>query len=212
MAATHLILADNNKLLRTSLKAALENKSEFKVVGETDNSEATQKIVKELKPQVVLLNAHLPETGSLELIPKLTRWDPDIKIIVIAPQNDPFLTKYLKTGALGCLTKDITLEEMIQAIRVVNQGQRYMTQQIAKQIALDKIGGEKSPIDKLSNRESQVMMLVIQGMESPQIAEKLHMSPKTVCSYRYRIFDKLNVKNDIGLIHEAIRYGLLDEE
>jgi two-component system invasion response regulator UvrY len=102
---------------------------------------------------------------------------------------------------------------MVKAIRAVYSGQKHLSPEIAKLLALKSLAGVgKSPFESLSNRELQITMMITQGTKVQEIAEKLHLSPKTVNSYRYRIFDKLQIKSDVELTHIALRFGLLDSE
>ena len=114
---------------------------------------------------------------------------------------------------MGYLTKNASVDEMVRAIKKVMSGQRYISAQIAQQLALRPFAGEDtSPFEVLSNREMQITLMVITGHSAPNISEKLSLSSKTVNSYRYRIFDKLDIKNDVGLTKLAIKHGIIDAE
>lgn len=119
----------------------------------------------------------------------------------------------LEVRAVAYLTKNAGVDEMVRAIKKVMSGQRYISSEIAQQLALRPLGGEHaSPFEVLSSREMQITLMVIMGHAAPDISEKLSLSPKTVNSYRYRIFEKLNLKNDVGLTKLAIRHGIIDAE
>jgi two-component system invasion response regulator UvrY len=209
-----VLLVDDHDLVRSGIRRMLEDAPGIKVVGEACSGEDALKISRELKPNVVLMDVKMPGIGGLEATRKLIRSDPEIKIIIVTVySNDLFPTRFIQAGALGYITKGASMEEMIQAIRTVFSGQRYISPEIANRIALKSLTDSgKTPFDLLSERELQVMMMITKGIKVQEISEKLHLSPKTVNSYRYRIFEKLGVKNDVELTHFALRHGLLDAE
>src|SRR5438105_4891148 len=180
----------------------LENVTGIKVIGEVSNGEDAVRMVRETHPQVVLMDIKMPGGGGLEATRKLMRIDPDLKILVLtsSENNDVLPALMLQAGAAGYITKGASGEELIRAIRAVFAGQRYISPDIAKKLALKHVGeGGESPFELLSERELQVTMLIIQGFRPQEISEKLFLSPKTVNSYRYRIFEKLKAKNDVEL-------------
>jgi two-component system invasion response regulator UvrY len=119
----------------------------------------------------------------------------------------------MQIGAAGYLTKGAGADEMVNAIRAVNSGQRYITPDIAQQMALSQFkSSEENPFNTLSERELQIMLMVTRGEKVPSISEQLILSTKTINSYRYRMFEKLNVGNDVELTHLAIRYGMIKTE
>lgn len=210
----NVLLVDDHVLVRSGIRRILEDVPNIKIVGEARSGEEALRIVREVKPNVVLMDIKMPGIGGLEATRKLLRVDPDVRVIVLTVyNNDLFPTRFIQAGALGYLTKGASMEEMIQAIRSVHAGQRYISPEIANQIALKSLSDKgKTPFDVLSERELQVMMMITKGVKVTEISEKLHLSPKTVNSYRYRIFEKLGVKNDVELTHLALRHSLLDAD
>lgn len=208
----NVVLVDDHKLVRTGIKRLLEDVAGVKVVGEASNGEEAVQVVRQVKPNVVLMDIKMPGMGGMETARKLLRHDPDLKIVIItAYDNDVFPIRLMQAGVTGYLTKGASQEEMIRAIKSVYAGQRHLSPEIAKQLALKTVSGSTdSPFDQLSERELQIVMMIVQGTKVQDIAEKLHLSPKTVNSYRYRIFDKLAIKNDVDLTHMALRHGLFD--
>ncbi|MGL6165961.1 MAG: LuxR C-terminal-related transcriptional regulator, partial [Aeromonas veronii] len=121
--------------------------------------------------------------------------------------------KVMQAGAAGYLTKGAAPDEMIQAIRLVHSGQRYISPEIAQQMALSQFASaDENPFKSLSERELQIMMMITKGQKVTDISEQLNLSPKTVNSYRYRLFSKLGINGDVELTHLAIRYGMLDAD
>ncbi len=210
----NVLLVDDHDLVRTGIKRMLDDISGIKVVGEARTGEDAIKLGRKLKPQVVLMDVKMPGIGGFEATRKLLRSDPDIKVLIVTIcNNDLYPARLLQVGASGYLTKGASMEEMVQAIRAVNSGQRYISPEIASRLALKHVNdGDESPFEALSERELQVMLMITMGMKVQDIAEKLCLSPKTVNSYRYRIFEKLKVKNDVELTLLAIRHGLIESE
>lgn len=208
------LIVDDHDLVRTGIRAMLEEVQAIKVVGEARNGKEAVKVAREVRPDVVLMDVKMPELDGLEATRKLLRIDPDIKVLVVTVcEDDIFPSRLLQAGASGYLTKGASMDEMVQAIRAVNAGQRYISPAVAQQLAFKHVSDvEESPIDSLSERELQVMLMIVRGQKPKEISEKLCLSPKTVNSYRYRLFDKLGVVNDVELTHLAIKYGLLDSE
>lgn len=202
---------DDHDLVRTAFCRMLEHMDGFKVVGEARSGEEAVRLAKELEPDVVLMDVNMPGIGGQEATKKINRLSADIKVLVVTQCEDDFTPPtLLKAGAFGYITKSAGEDEMINAIRSVNKGVRYISPSIAQQMAFRHFkDSEKSPIDKLSDREMQILKEIVKGHSSHEISEKFHLSPKTVNSYRYRLFDKLGVANDVELTLYAIRHGLL---
>lgn len=211
-ALIKVLVVDDHDLVRTGIKRMLDDIQGIKVTGEARSGEDAVKIARDSRPDVVLMDVKMPGIGGLEATRKLLRIDPDIKVLVVTVcDDDLFPAKLLQAGAAGYLTKDASMDEMVQAIRAVNSGQRYISPAVAQQLAFKHITDkEESPFSSLSERELQVMIMITHGCKPQEISEKLNLSPKTVNSYRYRIFEKLDVKNDVELTLLAIRHGLVD--
>lgn len=185
----------------------------LKVVGQAESGEEALKKTRELKPDVVLMDVKMPGIGGLEATRKLSRSNPDIKVIAVTVcEEDPFPTRLLQAGAAGYLTKGAALEEMVQAIRLVFAGQRYISPQIAQQLALKSFQPQQSgsPFDLLSEREIQIALMIANCEKVQSISDKLCLSPKTVNTYRYRIFEKLSITSDVELALLAVRHGMVD--
>ena len=207
-----VFIVDDHDLVRTGIRRMLEGVPGIKVVGEASNGEEAVKLARELLPNVVLMDVKMPGIGGLEATRKLLRIDPDIKVLIVTVCEDNLYPRRLiQAGASGYLTKGASMDEMIQAIRSVHAGQRYISPDIAQQVLLREIEShDKPPFETLSERELQVALMIVHGNKVQFISGQLHLSPKTVNSYRYRIFNKLKIKTDVELTHLAIRHSLLD--
>ncbi|OAN13818.1 DNA-binding response regulator [Photobacterium jeanii] len=210
----NVFLVDDHELVRTGIRRLLEDVRGIKVVGEADSGEEAVKWCRNEHADIILMDMNMPGIGGLEATRKILRFNPDVKIIVLTIHTEnPFPTKVMQAGASGYLTKGAGPDEMINAIRMVNSGQRYISPEIAQQMALSQFASDaENPFKDLSERELQIMMMITKGQKVTDISEQLNLSPKTVNSYRYRLFNKLDISGDVELTHLAIRHGMLDTE
>lgn len=209
----NVFLVDDHDLVRTGIRRILEDVRGLKVIGEATSGEQAVQWCRDNRADVIMMDMNMPGIGGLEATKKILRFNPAAKIIFLTVQTEtPFPQKVMQAGASGYLTKYSAPDEMIQAIRAVSTGQRYISPEIAQQMALSQVSATQSenPFKTLSDREMQITMLITQGNKVPDIAEQLNLSPKTVNSYRYRLFEKLNINGDVELTRMAIRYGIVD--
>lgn len=206
-----LVIVDDHALVRQAIKELLKD-STFKVLAEAKDGEEAVVLCRQLLPDVVLMDLNMPGIGGLEATRKILRASPETKILVLTVREDVVVSKrVLQSGAAGYLTKHAEVAEIMRAIRLVHSGQRYISPTLATQMAMQEIDQTtENPFEELSERELQVAMMVTRGDQVPNIGTHLCISPKTVNSYRYRIFDKLGVNNDVELTRIALQYGLLE--
>ncbi|MDQ7049367.1 MAG: UvrY/SirA/GacA family response regulator transcription factor [Enterobacterales bacterium] len=209
-----VLVVDDHELIRTGIGRLLTDYENIKVVGEAIDGEEALSLARKVRPHVVLMDANMPGIGGLEATRRLIRFDPDLKVVAVTVHHEePFPTKFMQAGASGYLTKGADISEIVMAIRQVHSGKRYITPEIAQEMALKAINPEdETPFDDLSDREMQVMIMITQGQKVQYISDQLFLSPKTINSYRYRLFEKLKIENDVELTHMAIRYGLVESE
>lgn len=209
-----VVLADDHKLVRTGIRKILELAGDIEIVGEAETGEEAIEVVDAVRPDIVLMDKFMPGIGGFEASRRILKRG-SAKIICLTVYSDmPLPRKILELGAQGYLTKDCTPEEIIDAVRRVHRGERYIAPVIAQRLADESLrkGDQESPMNALSERELQVLMLVTQGHGTQHISDILHLSPKTVSTYRSRIFQKLDADSDVELVRLAMRYGLLDPE
>jgi two-component system, NarL family, invasion response regulator UvrY len=212
MANIRVLLVDDHDLIRYGLSRLLEDQKGIDVVDEANSGEKAIEKVREIKPDVVLMDINMPGIGGFEATSRICKGFPESKVIVLTSHSEgPLPKRILEAGAVGYLTKGCPVEEMVEAIQKVHSGQRYIAPTIAQQLALSMLPGEESIIDVLSQRELQVLMMISRGMRTNTIADKLNLSPKTVSTYRKRLHEKLDVSNDVEMMHLAIKHGILDE-
>ncbi len=191
----NVFLVDDHELVRTGIRRLLEDVRGIKVVGEAVSGEEAVKWCRSNHADIILMDMNMPGIGGLEATRKILRFNPDVKIIVLTIHTEnPFPTKVMQAGAAGYLTKGAGPDEMVNAIRMVNSGQRYISPEIAQQMALSQFASNsENPFKELSERELQIMMMITKGQKVTDISEQLNLSPKTVNSYRYRLFNNLVV-------------------
>lgn len=210
-----ILVVDDHDLVRTGISRMLADVSGLQIVGEAASGEEALKMARELEPEVVLMDVKMPGIGGLEATRKLQRTNPEVRVIAVTVcEEEPFPSRLLQAGASGYITKGAALDEMVKAIRLVHSGQRYIGPEIAQQLALKQFNrdGKGSPFDELSERELQIAMMIVNCHKVQEISDKLFLSPKTVNSYRYRVFEKLGINSDVELTLLAVRHGMLDAE
>lgn len=208
MAITVLV-ADDHDLVRTGLVHLLQTSNDIEVVGEASCGQSAIAKVKELRPNVVLLDVNMPNMNGVDATKKIKTIS-DCKILAVSSMTaEPYPSMLIKAGVSGYITKGTPFDEMIIAIKKIHIGGRYFSSDIAEELAGVLLSENSSPFDLLSERERQVALMVVNCQSIQEIADKLFVSTKTVNTYRYRIFEKLNVDSDVKLTHLAIRHGLI---
>jgi two-component system invasion response regulator UvrY len=208
-----VLLVDDHELVRTGIEALLNDAEDITVIGVAESGEAAVDAVVTLSPDVVLMDVNMPGIGGVEACRRILQQDADVKIIALSVRNDgPIPYQLLKLGVLGFVSKGSPVDEMVQAIRQVMEGKRYLCSEVANNLAFQGLpGGGESPFSILSQREAEVVTLILQGKTIKEMSEMLLLSDKTVNTYRYRLYGKLHVKNDVELIRLAIKYGYIDD-
>ncbi len=209
-----VLIVDDHELVRFGFKSLLGKDDRIDVLDTLCSGEESIDWCRNNQGQadVILMDVNMPGIGGIEATHRLSKSWPDIGIIIVTVHDSgPLPKKLLNGGAKGYLTKGNSVEEMIAAITDVYQGKHYIAKDIAQQLALSVLPGEENPIDGLTPRETQVLMMIAQGTKTIKISEMLHLSPKTISTYRARLFEKLDVRSDVEMLHLAMQYGILDE-
>ena len=207
-----ILLIDDHELVRTGIRRLLEDSKHIKIAGEADCGEEGLKLAQQLKPDVILMDVNMPGIGGVEACRRILQRDPSQKIIVLTIHNEQtFPKRMLEIGAKGYLTKECGLDEMLVAIKQVYNGGAYIAPSIAQQLALSLLPGNgHNPIDRLSRREFQVMLMISHGLSNAQISDKLCLSPKTISTYRLRLLEKIGAQNEVDLIKIAVEQGMVE--
>jgi len=203
---TSILLVDDHDLVRAGLKSILESNENFQIVAEiASGEEALEYLQSESAlPDVVLMDINMPGIGGIEATKRIHHKFPEVKVIAVtAMQKAPFPAQLIKAGASGYVTKGSDAKQMFDAINSVLDGEQYLGYELSE--------SDENPFANLSDREMQVMLMVTQGHGNQYISDSLFLSPKTISTYRHRVFEKLNVGNDVELTHLAIRHGVIEQ-
>jgi DNA-binding NarL/FixJ family response regulator len=214
-----IIVADDHAIIREGLALILDRQPDMEVVGIATNGHEAIRLVDEHNPDVAVIDISMPEVNGIEVIQQILPRHPYLKVIVLSIHaTKPYVYRALKAGAKGYLIKKETGGlELLEAVRAVHRGERYISQRIADlltNISFQHMGAsiEMSPLQKLSPREREVLHLVAEGKTSQQIAESLSISPKTVDTYRSRLMHKIGVDDVAGLVRFAIQHEVISLE
>ncbi|HEX6795025.1 MAG TPA: response regulator transcription factor [Casimicrobiaceae bacterium] len=206
-----VILADDHAVVRDGLRVLLEAQADLGVVGSAANGRQAVRLVHELHPDVVVMDIAMPELNGIEATRQIHDAAPSTQVLVLSMHSTTeHIFRALQAGARGYLLKDSAGAEVVDAVRVVHAGRRYLSQKIASAVVDDYISERHraSPLDSLSPRERQILQLVAEGKSSAEAAAMLFLSPKTVDTYRSRMMQKLDVDDLPSLVKFAIQHGV----
>lgn len=209
---TTILLADNHTLFRAGMVKLIESIGGFNVVGEVETAEAAMEFVTEYTPDILLIEISIPNLFGFEALRRIKRLQLGTRVVALTQYiNQPMPLQALRAGFDGYLGKNVSSEEFAKALYKIRFGKRYISESIARDLAQYAYGDVvDNPFQQLSVRELQVLLMVL-GCHSPtSIGQALHLSPKTVNSYRYRIFDKLQIHGDMALTKMAIQYKVIE--
>jgi DNA-binding NarL/FixJ family response regulator len=207
-----VLIADDHTLVRKGLRQILLETKKVEVVDEAKDGKETISKVSANKYDVVLLDISFPGRSGIDVLKQLKSYRPKLPVLILSMHpEEQYAVRALRAGASGYLTKESAPDELIEAIRKVARGGKYITASLADKLASE-IGkpSEKLPHEVLSDREYQVMCMIASGKTVKEIAEDLNLSAKTISTHRARILRKMNMKNNAQLTHYAIRCGLVD--
>ena len=208
-----VLLVDDHALMREGVRAMLAKADGIEVVGEAGDGETAVTLAGRLRPDVVMMDLDMKGIGGLEATRRILRQHDQTRIIILSiHMTEPYPTQALEAGALGYMSKNCGIQQLEEAINTVCRGKLYLEADIAKDIIEKKYRGKSSLFDGLSQREMQVMLMITQGYSIGEVSDQLCLSPKTVSTYRYRLFEKLGVHNDVELTRLAIRHKVIDTE
>lgn len=207
-----VFIVDDHEIIRQGLKMILKAETDIQVVGEASNGEEALAKIRKTEIDIMLLDMNMPGRNGIDLLGDIKALKPKMNILVLSIHpEDKFALRTLKSGASGYLCKDTALEELVVAIRRIHTKGRYISTNLAEQLAFDVIVDTSSPAhDTLSNREREILIKLASGEKVKDIAVELNLSVSTVFTYRLRIFEKLKVTNNVELTHYAIDNKLID--
>ena len=206
-----VFIVDDHALVRTGLRMILSAEADIEVVGDAESGEAALPLIRKLTPDVVLCDLHLPGVSGLEVTERIVKGAYGTRVIVVSVLEDgPLPKRLLEAGASGYVGKGGDASELLRAVRDVARGKRYLSSAIAQNLALSGIDGGETPFDILSSRETEVALLLVQGLRQEDIAKRLCLSAKTVNTHKTRLFEKLGISDSIALARLVGQYGLAD--
>jgi len=206
----NIILVDDHAVVRAGVRRLLEQEPLFNVIGEAESGEKAYQLFGELNPDVMVMDLSMPGMGGLEAIRRILMRDEKAKILVLSMHEDlSFANQALKLGAKGYLIKNTLGDDLVKAIEAISQGEIFLSDEIAKKIAVLSIDGGQDPIHDLSAREFEIFRLLAEGLEVDAIATTINISSKTVSNYQTMIKQKLNIHSPVELIRYAIKAGVI---
>ena len=207
---TTIVLVDDHAVVRAGVRRLLEQEPLFEVIGEAESGEKAYQIFGELKPDVMVMDLSMPGMGGLEAIRRILMRYEKAKILVLSMHEDlSFANQALKLGAKAYLTKNALADDLVKSIETVTQGDVFLSDEIAKKMAMQSISGNQDPVHELSAREFEIFRLLAEGLDIEAIASTLNISSKTVSNYQTMIKQKLNINTPIELIRYAIKVGVI---
>ena len=212
--AIRVLVIDDHDLVRHGFMSLLNAQDGIQVVDALCSGEEAVNWCRDNNGNVdvILMDVNMPGMGGLGATHRISATWPKIGIIIVTVHdNGPLPKQLLNGGAKGYLSKGNGVDEMITAIKDVHNGKHYIAKDIAQTLALSVLPGEDNPMDNLSLRETQVLMMIAQGTKTQKISEILNLSPKTISTYRKRLYEKLDVNSDIEMLHLAMKHGVLEE-
>jgi DNA-binding NarL/FixJ family response regulator len=209
---TQVLIVDDHPVVRDGLTTIINHERDLNVCGEADDAHEALKAVTELKPDVVVVDISLKNSDGIELTKSIKAVHPKLSVIVLSVHDESvYAERALLAGAKAYLMKDAVSENIVKAIRTVLSGEIYVSNTISKKflhkIAGDKAGTTKTPIENLSDREFEIFRLIGEGYKASQIAKQLHLSTKTIETYRSRIKEKINLPNATELLQYSIKWA-----
>ncbi len=206
-----VMLADDHAVVRMGFKLLLEGAQEISVVAEADSGEEAVRTFQAHNPDVLVMDISMPGIGGLEAIDRILAKEPNQKILVLSGHEDVMhARRVLKAGAIGYLTKRSAADALIDAVKTVHRGKTYLEPQIAQELAVEQVSGNKDPVDSLSEKEFKVFISLAKGQSVQDIANVMCLSPRTVGTHLYNIKQKLGASNSAELAIIAMRSGLMD--
>ncbi len=210
-AKTRIFLADDHTMFREGVKQVLSGTAEFEVVGEAGSAAEVLDKVRQLPCDIVILDISMPGRDGIDVLKQLRQLNPHLQVLILSMYpEDQYAARAIKGGASGYLTKNKASAELIEALRRIASGRKYISADVAEQLAIDLERGEEKPLhQKLSDREYQVMCMLASGKTVGQISEELAISVSSVSTMRARILKKFGMKTNAELTRYALKHDLV---
>ncbi|HEV7165200.1 MAG: response regulator [Gammaproteobacteria bacterium] len=205
-----ILIADDHTLVRAGLTSLIARLPDIQVVGEAADGREALRMVRDLTPDIVLMDISMPGLNGLEAAERIHGIHPKTKIIILSMHaNEEYVAQALKAGASGYLLKDAATSELEMALKSVSMGQFYLSPAISRQVVDNFLHGGPTGVDVLTPRQREILQLIAEGKSTRDIAETLHLSVKTVETHRAQLMERLDIHDVAGLIRYALRKGLI---
>lgn len=207
-----IIIADDHPLVREGLKKVLGRPMDMKVIGEASNRKELQEVLENELPDILILDISIPGGGGLEIMKEIKSIYPDIQVLILSVHpEDRYAIRSLRSGAWGYLTKSTDLDTLLKAIRrIVVEKRKYISQNVAEELASQLSNGNQPLHNKLSDREMQVLVMIAKGKQIDEISKELSLSQQTIHTYRNRIKEKLGLKSNVEMTRYVMFNNLLE--
>lgn len=209
-----IVLADDHHIVRQGLRALLESEPNFRLVGETGDGLEAVRMVEKLQPQILITDVMMPGLNGLEVTRQVHKAAPYTRVIILSMHaNDAYVVEALKNGAVGYVLKDSQASDLVQAVKEVAVGRRYLSPPLSEreiELYVKKVEhAPEDPYESLTNREREVLQMAAEGRTSAEIAERLFISPRTAEGHRANLLRKLGLQNHTDLVRFALKRGIL---
>ena len=214
MPEIRLVIADDHAVLREGLRAVFDGTDDITVVGEAEDGLKAVDLAHRLAPDVILMDIAMPGLGGIEATNRIRKECPDVKVLVLTQYNDKeYVVRFLRTGASGYILKTSPARDVVAAVRLVNSDGLYLGTANATELLAEALEGKDTTVtgsyESLTDREKEILKLIVDGMTSRQIADALSLSIKTIVTHRGNIMEKLGIHNKSHLIRFGIRHGII---
>jgi DNA-binding NarL/FixJ family response regulator len=213
MPPLRVLLADDHALVRAGLRSLLEEVSQVEVIAEAADGLQALELIGQHRPHLALLDIGMSGMNGLDVAERVAREFPEVRVVMLSMHaNEEYVRRALRAGARGYVPKDVDPSELRRAIEAVQRGEFYLSPSVSRQVAAAVVHGEEKPglLERLTPRQREVLQLVAEGFKSKEIARKLKIGVRTVETYRAQLMEQLGVRDVVGLVHFAIRVGLVE--
>jgi two-component system invasion response regulator UvrY len=207
-----ILLVDDHPIVREGYRRLLERQPGYKIIAEADNAADAYQAYRGVSPDIVIMDLSLPGASGVEAVRHIRQWDRNARILIFTMHSGAaFALKAFEAGACGYVTKSSDAAELLRAVAVVAAGGRALSDDVAREIAAERLGEGRAIVDELGPRETEILRLVASGRTTEDIAAILNLSPKTVQNYHYQIKSKIGAHTDAHLVWLAIGAGLVGD-
>ena len=208
----NILIVDDHLIVREGIKRIINDTPDIKIVAEASSGQEAMDLIYENKYDIILLDISMPGLNGLQTLKLIKKYNNKLSVLMLSMHSEEqYAMRSMKAGASGYMTKDTASNQLVKAIRKINEGRKFISTEVAELLTTDLYHKEdKDPHENLSDREFEILKMIAKGTTTKSIADELSISPKTVSTYRSRILDKLNMQNNSDLIHYVIDYKLRD--